>query len=554
MRRRGWFWLMLAWLLVGIVLCESVGANRTYNNSTVILEKDKSYDDPTTSRELNEEQQEQQTRVANYITVASLTLYAWEYMRTFPREITMYQRHMLRRPQVILFLLIRYGTIPALILPAWTLWNHFDESSDCPQKEQITVAVVQFLVACIFSWRTIAIWRRKRWVIVLLVCLTIVMFGVSVGLLFHSSDAVTYSGACRPSVDKDDGIKTPPAVNSVKWFYLTSLIFDTVTLVLSSYKLIYYANMGRHLQTPVFHDPFATYRMDATHTDSSKELPGPVVDNGNRRSSATNALKQIPNKMNCIATFPFRKVHNALQWWSSLTPLLARLIANGFLYFFVATAFNVVNFVLEQVNSIHSKSFLTLYSPLMCVLCQNMILTELDAVWSTYDADLDIPGRRFVDRVVGTHGEQRSRMSELDRFQEFVSELEKQHGSSDSSTLPRRGGFGAKDIDSPLQSQTDKADKSSQNSFQNPAQVRRSSVDPSDTKPVSPRHLHPTMAPRTQAQSPSNELDPRAVPSTAPASINIPVAQSSHTSTPSESLPRLSATQQQRALRMAGLL
>ncbi|WFD44282.1 hypothetical protein MPSI1_002948 [Malassezia psittaci] len=553
MRRRGWAWLMLAWLLVGILCCESVGADKTYTNSTVILAEDKSYDDPTTSRSLNEEQQEQQTRVANYITVASLTLYEWEYLRTLPREIMMYQRHMLRRPQVILFLLIRYGTIPALILPSWTLWNHFTNSTQCPKREQITVAVVQFLVACIFSWRTIAIWRRKRWVIILLVFLTSAIFGVSVGLLYHSSDAVTYNGACRPSVDSDDNAKAPSGVNAVKWFYLTSMIFDTVTLVLSSYKLIYYANMGRKLQTPVYHDSFESYRVNATHTNPSKELPEPVVNNSTRRSSATKALKKIPSGMNSIARFPFRKILTVLQWWSSLTPLVARLIANGFLYFFVATAFNVVNFVLEQVNSIHSKSFLTLYSPLMCVLCQNMILTELDAVWSTYDADLDIPGRRFVDRVVGTQGEQRSRMSELDRFQEFVSELEKQQGSSDSSTLPKRGEYGTKDIDSSMQSQADKADKSPRSSFQTPLQVRRSSLDPTDSKPVSPRHLHPTMAFWTQAPTPSNELDPRAVPSTAPVSINTSVVQSDHARSPSESLPQLSATQQQRAIRMAGL-
>ena len=424
--RRARIWLALACVLAGLAAAERVPQSHN---------RDARYDDPTTSRSLSEQQFDEQVQVSNYITVAGLTLYAWEYLRTLPRELYMYRPRMIRRPQVILFLLIRYGTIPALILPAYSLWHHFSKNGECPHQEQITVAVVQFLVACIFSWRTIAIWRRRRWVVIFLVVFSLALFAASIGLLYKSQDAVTITGACRPSVDRGerrpDMMQHP--INTVKWFYLISMIFDTITMLLSSYKLIYYANMGRKLDAPLFNDPFEVHRQQQREKEKASAAT-PNDEQSSRRSSAGEALKKMQGQLVPVAMFPYRIVRAAMHWWSTLSPLLARLIANGFVYFFVATAFNVVNFVLEEVNSIHSKSFLTLYPPLMCVLCQTMILTEFDAVWSSYNPDLDIPGRRFVDRVVGIRDEDRSRVSELDRFQEFVTALEDRQASMQSPT------------------------------------------------------------------------------------------------------------------------
>lgn len=539
MRRRARVWLALACALLGIVS----------GNYTVPVNLDSSdglsYNDPTTSRSLSEQQFDEQVQVANYITVASLTLYAWEYMRTLPRELYMYRKHMIKRPQVILFLLIRYGTIPALIVPAYALWHHFKSSDDCPREEQITVAVVQFLVACIFSWRTIAIWRRRWWVVVFLVVFSLALFATSVGLLYQSQDAVTLTGACRPAMEPVDKGKDPRSINTVKWFYLISMIFDTVTMVLSSYKLVYYANMGRNLDMPVFKDPFEEHRRRQQEKEEHDMLT-PNDESNSRRSSAADVLKRVPAQLLPMATFPYHAVRGAMHWWSTLTPLLARLISNGLVYFFVATAFNVVNFVLEEVNSIHSKSFLTLYAPLMCVMCQNMILTEFDAVWSTYNPDFDIPGRRFVHRVVG--GERRldhSRLSELDRFQEFVNDLEQRHASSRSSASAKNGLSPTKDPEAPPPgiAVPPEVRRPSQVSFV--AQPRIASVDTLDTASCeSPRvYLEPP------TPEPSADTPPR-TRSVAPPTPAPPPPAMTHGDA---LLPQLSSLQQQQALRMAGL-
>lgn len=543
-----------------------------------------SYNDPTTSRALSQKQFDEQVEVSNYITVAGLTLYVWEYLRTLHRELYMYQWHMIKRPQVLLFLLIRYGTIPALILPAYALWHHFSNNEDCPKKEQVTVAVVQFFVACIFSWRTIAIWRRKRWVILFLVSFSLLQFAASVALLYHSHDAVTLTGACRPSSDDDDDGDDdnstdmgPPGVNTVKWFYLISMIFDTATMVLSLYKLLYYANMGRKLDQPMFSDPFEEHRRQL-------EKP-PTTETGqtSRRPSAAETLKRMQGRVGSIATFPYRSVLRVMRWWSTLTPLLARLIANGLVYFFVATAFNVVNFVLEQVKSIHAKSFLTLYPPLMCVLCQNMILTEFDAVWSSHNPDFDIPGRQFVDRVVGARDDRRARMSELDRFEEFVTGLEERYNTSQSSHARIPNGTPPRSAPSlhfpPVL--TDKQ-RPSQVSF--PPRHGRPSVTTSELSPgESPRRhrlsvatseLSPHATPRTSVActvlsssngspqgtddlpAPLGDANPS--PRTtafgmAPDAPGAPPLPEGTASPPPDYVPQLSATQQHQALRMAGL-
>ncbi|WFD32622.1 hypothetical protein MSPP1_003670 [Malassezia sp. CBS 17886] len=404
---------------------------------------------PTAQRHISVDQFQEQQRIADYITVAALTLYAWEYLATLPRELYMYQPRMIVRPQVILFLLIRYGTIPAIVLPSYSLWHYFGPNESCPPHEQLTVAVVQFLVACIFSWRTVAIWRRERVVTIFLVVFTMCLFGTSVGLLYFSDDALLPDGACRPISFSGEG---EDSVNTVQWFYLSSMIFDTTTLVLSSYKLMQYANMGRRISVhpahtdralhaspptsrgPVFRDPFAAHRQQS----EKDALPLPSqTRGGRRRSSATELARRVQANVVPVATFPYHLARDVYQWWSTLTPLIARLIANGFVYFFVATAFNLLNFILEVVQSLHSKSFLTLYPPLMCVLCQRMLLKEFDAVWAPHDPDLEFPGRNLVTRVVHG-GDQRGRPSEMDRFQELISTLEERSASTQDAMRTRR--------------------------------------------------------------------------------------------------------------------
>ncbi|WFD21036.1 hypothetical protein MCAP1_003291 [Malassezia caprae] len=429
--RRTWLYavIMILWILL------HCGALAQHHDDH---EHVKDIDDPTTHRRITNQQLQNQTKVANYIAVAGLTIYIWEYLCTLSHELYIwFHPRLLKRPQVLLFLAIRYVTVPAIVVPIYSMWGAVDEQSDCPKHEQITVAVVQFVVACIFSWRTIAIWRRRRWVIVSLVALTILLFLSSVSLLYFSQDAYLTTGECRPALvmtgdhDEDDIVRP---VNTVQWFYLTCIVFDTIILLLSTYKLLVYANMGRAVNTIAFRDPFEAHRQQLEKNGAAEDQQPPMrsappLEVAERRHSGTSVvLRGLRSSMVSMVLFPYRKVTALYSWWFSLTPLVARLMRNGVLYFVVATAYSLNNFVLEAVKSLHSKSFLTLYAPLMCVMCQRMLLTEFKAVWSPYDEDSMIPGRELVDAVTG-HNRRRMGQSDIDRFEFFASDLEERHAS-----------------------------------------------------------------------------------------------------------------------------
>ena len=105
---------------------------------------DKSVDDPTTNRHITADQLKRQTEVVEFVCVAGLTLYCWEYLMTLGREISMWLHpRRLLHPQVILFLLIRYATVPALVVTSYSTWGHFEKEEECINREQLTVAVVQ---------------------------------------------------------------------------------------------------------------------------------------------------------------------------------------------------------------------------------------------------------------------------------------------------------------------------------------------------------------------------------------------------------------------------
>lgn len=401
---------LLALWAAQLALAHALNAEGNAGNSELSVDAD-DFRDPMTGKPITDHEFDEQQTVANNVTIAGLTLYVWEYLSLLPRELGMYRRKMLMRPQVLLFLLIRYGTVPAIVLPAYSFYGIFTAESDCLQHEQVTVAVVQFLVSCIFSWRTTAIWRRNQKITLLLVVLTFAVFATNIGLLFYSDDVLVRGGACRPGLDQNN-------INTVPWFYLTSMVFDTVTMVLSSYKLIAYANMGQRFDSdhPVFRDPFNPTQRETVAAEHGASVS---LDSSRRKSS----LAQPVSDAYRFVTTPIRMMHRWNRASRRFTPLLARLFYNGLVYFFVATAFNLVNLVLELVRSIHSKSLLPLYAPLMCVLCQRMLLVELDAVWSSQDADIGMPGLQLVDHVVGPD-ERRSRASETNRLTELIDTLE----------------------------------------------------------------------------------------------------------------------------------
>lgn len=493
--------------------------------------------DPTTNRRITKSQLEYQLKVAEYVCVAGLTLYAWEYLMTIGREISMWLHpRSLLHPQVALFLLIRYVSIPPLVVTSYSLWGHFAKAEECLKHEQMTVAIVQFVVSCVFSWRTIAIWRRKRWVIIFMIMLSLVLFGTTIGLLYFSRDSlVVAGGACRPAFDSDG--EQPSGVNTVKWFYLCAMIFDTVAMGLSTYKLFTYANMGRRLQKITFRDPFEMHRQQLEKSQVGPTYVPPDQLGTDLDPYESECVRPMPHVVRrwcsniaSVVLIPYHKVHSMYNWWMSLTPLVARLLRNGIVFFVVATAHNVNNFVLEARNALHSKSFLALYSPLMCVLCQRMLLREFDEVWSSVDVDLEYPGRQLVDRVVGPTAPTSSQTPQLDRFERFASALEERHASLISPTRRRRSDSEAQmPPSSPPSNETVQAPSSAE---KEPYTDVPNVVLPTPLRNLSFASIH--VSPRTSNVF-TGSMQPPA-----------PVFRSF---TP----PKLTYAQEQQALRMAGL-
>jgi len=83
--------------------------------------------------------------VSNNVTVAALTLYLWEWLVALPDEVFLYRTRKWNSPQVVLLFLVRYGTLPSIILNAYLTFNNFKEGEDCPQHTQLTTAIVQLM-------------------------------------------------------------------------------------------------------------------------------------------------------------------------------------------------------------------------------------------------------------------------------------------------------------------------------------------------------------------------------------------------------------------------
>ncbi|CAO1631722.1 unnamed protein product [Parajaminaea phylloscopi] len=344
-----------------------------------------------------------QQLVANNIAVAAVTLYGWEYMTTLASEIHLYERAYrgsITRLPVLLFALVRYGSIPAVILPAYSVWKDFKKTpSGCLKHLQLCIVVVQLIVSSVFVWRTSAIWRRDRKVVVFTILATILQFALSFYFLWHSTEKLLPNGACMP-------VPVKSFFNTLPWFYLMAFLYDLALFSLSLYKLWSYTDDA----TPTLASRKATFSSgtltpgivivsrrgakDNTTTSSEEEktdelsMPSPAQEDHTR---------SLPRKAGGLARFPVEKVRSAHRRYLSLPPLLTRLLGNGLQYFLLASSFNLVSLALELCHSIHAKSLIALYAPLMAMSCQRLILLEVKAVWGPSNREMS--GRRELSLV-----------------------------------------------------------------------------------------------------------------------------------------------------------
>lgn len=202
------------------------------------------------------------------------------------------------------------------------------------------------------------------------------------------------NGACMP-------VSSKGYYNTLPWFYLLAFLYDLTLASLSIFKLWSYTDKSA---------PASLNRRRPSQATTAASAPGIVViprqdekDFGSSHPPSPVAphgsCSSLQKKANGIARLPVEKVRRAHQRWLSLPPLLTRLFGNGLQYFAVASTFNVVSLALEVSNSIHAKSVIALYAPVMAMTCQRLILLEVKVVWgSSYESG--IRERSLVQRAL----------------------------------------------------------------------------------------------------------------------------------------------------------
>ncbi|KAJ9474626.1 hypothetical protein PHBOTO_005074 [Pseudozyma hubeiensis] len=120
------------------------------------------------------------------------------------------------------------------------------------------------------------------------------------------------------------------------WFYAGTVLYDTIVIVLSAYRLCQH------------------------HRRLAMQMRG---DAGNPREGYARWTKWMRLR------------------WNNLTPLLFRLTANGLLYLGFSTAFNIACYIAGYRKPDHAQDLMILYSAVMWIVCQHLMLLEITAVW-----------------------------------------------------------------------------------------------------------------------------------------------------------------------------
>ncbi|CBQ69250.1 conserved hypothetical protein [Sporisorium reilianum SRZ2] len=266
---------------------------------------------------------------SNNVAIVAATLYCWEYLMTVPSEIGIYVTIPWRAPHLILFVLMRYTTLVAISLGLFATWH--PQSGACIPYREICTLLVQLSVSAVLGWRTIAIWQRDARIIVIVFLLltTLMLFS---SLLVLSLKSRKLSNDTCLLVENGNYDFFPLA-----WFYAGTVLYDTIVIVLSTYRL-----WQHHNDVGAFPD-----------ADPKSE---------GKKSSL-----------------------HWLQWihaqWHSLTPLLFRLASNGVLYLGFSTVFNIVCFVVGHWDERRAQDLMLLYSSVMWIVCQRLVLLEVKATW-----------------------------------------------------------------------------------------------------------------------------------------------------------------------------
>nr|CDI55298.1 hypothetical protein BN887_04855 [Melanopsichium pennsylvanicum 4] len=223
---------------------------------------------------------------------------------------------------------MRYTTAIAITLGLYNTWHR--QYGICIPYCEVATLLVQFSVSAVLGWRTIAIWQKDARIIVIISLLLTTLMVFSSLLVLSMKAQRLPDGACI-LVEGGNYEFFPLA-----WFYAGTVLYDTIAIVLSTYRL-----WQHHNDVGVF--------------------PGANIDD---TSKGDIGWAQWINSQ-----------------WNSMTPLLFRLTSNGVLYLAFSTVFNVVCFIVGHWDEGKAQDLMLLYSSAMWVVCQHLVLLEIRATW-----------------------------------------------------------------------------------------------------------------------------------------------------------------------------
>ena len=247
---------------------------------------------------------------------------------------------------------MRYATLIAITLGLYATWHR--QRGNCIAYCEIATLLVQLSVSAVLGWRTIAIWQKDARIIVIISLLLVTLMVFSSLLVLSIKAQKLRNGACI-LVEGGNYDFFPLA-----WFYAGTVLYDTLVIILSTYRL-----WQHHNDVGVF--------------------PGANIDDTSKGGISWAQW-----------------VHSQ---WNSITPLLFRLTSNGVLYLAFSTVFNVVCFIIGHWSEERAQDLMLLYSSVMWVVCQHLVLLEIRATWGDRSAqdglkDADDEADRLIARIL----------------------------------------------------------------------------------------------------------------------------------------------------------
>ncbi|KAH9023017.1 hypothetical protein EDB84DRAFT_481283 [Lactarius hengduanensis] len=171
----------------------------------------------------------------NNLRIASLTIAAYDYLLTLPAEYRLYKSSHWRSTGLILFVLLRYSSMMVLVISNVGFFHHTFTPKTCGHFYMVAPVfkVIQMMTSqAILAIRTYGISQRTPWVgWTLLLSYTLVV-GFQWFFSLYARIPSMIDGNCTP------GTAHPESAVSTWSFYLVAMLFDCLTLSISTFYLI----------------------------------------------------------------------------------------------------------------------------------------------------------------------------------------------------------------------------------------------------------------------------------------------------------------------------